>query len=111
VGAVFGFDRLRASARALSTADDFERRAVRQLIIELVDEQTAIARQVMASAGGEASGESVKAARAAVAAWGEARKPVVDRALATVAEIEQAGDAWSFPKLTLAHSALRELAA
>jgi glutamate dehydrogenase len=105
VGSTFGFDRLRGAATGLALTDEFERRAVRRLVVDLVDEQTALASAVIAAA------RPPETAEQAVAGWSEARKPAIERAKKTLAEIEQSGDAWSFAKLTLAHSALREVAA
>ena len=105
VGSSFGFDRLRGAAGALTLTDEFERRAVRRLIVDLVDQQTALTRTVMAASKPEDLPSK------AVAAWAETRKAPVDRAARTLAEIEASGDAWTFAKLTLVHSALREVAA
>ena len=78
---------------------------MRRLIVDLVDEQTELTRKVMAASLAEdPPGE-------AVAAWSESRRPCIERAGRTLAEIEQSGDPWSFAKLTLAHSGLREVAA
>ena len=105
VGSTFGVDRLRGAAAGLDLSDEFERRAVRRLIVDLVDEQTELTRKVMAASLAEdPPGE-------AVAAWSESRRPCIERAGRTLAEIEQSGDPWSFAKLTLAHSGLREVAA
>jgi glutamate dehydrogenase len=102
-GSTFGFDRLRGAAVKLALTDEFERRAVRRLIVDLVDEQTALTRAVMAAS------KPADPADKAVAAWSETRRLVIDRAARTLGEIEAAGEAWSFAKLTLAHSALREV--
>jgi len=104
-GAALGFDRLRGAAVALPTTDDFERRAVRQLLVSLVDEQTALTRQVAAGA----PTDTAEAAHAAVAAWSAPRQAAVERSLRMLSDIEETGG-WSFAKLTLAHAALREAA-
>jgi glutamate dehydrogenase len=103
-GARFGFDRLRGAASGLDLTDEFERRAVRRLIVDLVDQQTAVARAVMASARPKDDPD------AAVARWSETRKGAVDRAARTLGEIEQSGEPWTFAKLTLVHAGLREVA-
>ena len=107
VGDGFGFDRLRGAAVGLPMTDPFEARAIRQLVIELVDEQTALAGSVLKAA--KAPTDTAEAAAAAVAAWSEPRKAAADRVSAMLAEIEAAADGWSFAKLTLAHAALRAL--
>ncbi|HTK36112.1 MAG TPA: NAD-glutamate dehydrogenase [Caulobacteraceae bacterium] len=104
VGATFGFDRLRGAAVGLALTDEFERRAVRRLIIDLVDEQTALTRAVMGVS------KPSDPAEAGIVVWSESRRAAIERAARTVGEIEAAGDGWSFAKLTLAHSALREVA-
>ena len=103
-GAAFGYDRLRAAAAALPAADPFERAALRSLVAEMVGEQLALARAVIAHA--ETPTDSVTDAVKAIAAWAEPHKAALDRANATVAEVEAAGE-WSFAKLTLANTALK----
>ena len=48
VGDAFGFDRLRAAAASISSRDPYERQAVRELILDMVSEQTARVRTIMA---------------------------------------------------------------
>jgi glutamate dehydrogenase len=103
VGAVFGFDRLRGAAAALTAVDGYERRAARQLIVDMIGEQATIAKAVMAKAKDDADPTR------AIAAWAEPRKPAIDRAKAMLDEIEAGGEAWTFARLTLAHSAVREV--
>jgi glutamate dehydrogenase len=110
-GAVFGFDRLRHAAGRLPTSDDYERQAVRQLIEDLLAEQAAITRSIMASAPRDTGARSEEEARAAVMAWAPARQAQVDQAAALIADIEAAGDGWSFAKLTIVGAAMRQLAA
>ncbi|OYX36401.1 MAG: glutamate dehydrogenase [Caulobacterales bacterium 32-69-10] len=105
VGAVFGFDRLRGAAAGLTAVDGYERRAARQLIVDMVGEQAAIARAVMNKAKGDADPQQ------AIAAWSEPRRAAVERARAMLDEIESGGEAWTFARLALAHSAVREVAA
>jgi glutamate dehydrogenase len=108
-GSAFAFDRLRAAAAGFSVGDTFERTALRRLLEDLLAEQAALTREVMAH--GEAkAGEDADRAKGAVEAWAERRRDKAEAARRTVEEIEQAGGAWSFPKLTIANAALRELA-
>jgi glutamate dehydrogenase len=109
VAQAFGFDRLRGAAMSLPPGDPFEARAVRQLVIELVDEQTDVAAKVVRAAAGPPA--DAAAAAAAVAAWSEPRRAAVDRAARTLAEIEESPEPWSFAKLTIAHAALRAVGA
>ncbi|MGZ3345293.1 MAG: NAD-glutamate dehydrogenase [Caulobacteraceae bacterium] len=111
VGAVFGFDRLRAAAGGLMASDAYERQAVRQLIEDLLAEQAAISRSVMASAERDTGAASEQEATAAVMAWAPARQAQVDQTAALIADIEQLGDGWSFAKLTIVNAAMRQLAA
>ncbi|HEY4032156.1 MAG TPA: NAD-glutamate dehydrogenase [Caulobacteraceae bacterium] len=110
-GAVFGFDRLRAAAGGLLAGDPYERQAMRQLIEDLLAEQAAITRSIMASAERDTGAASEEEARAAVMAWAPARQLQVDQAAALIADIESLGDGWSFAKLTIVNAAMRQLAA
>jgi glutamate dehydrogenase len=110
-GAVFGFDRLRAAAGGLMASDPYERQAVRQLIEDLLAEQAAITRSIMASAERDTGAASEGEARAAVMAWAPARQAQVDQTAALIDDIETLGDSWSFAKLTIVNGAMRQLAA
>jgi glutamate dehydrogenase len=109
VGEAFGFDRLRAAAAGYSVGDSFERTALRRLIEDLLAEQASLSHAVIA--GGSARGAAeAPGARAAVEAWSAPRREQVAAAARTLAEIEASTGAWTFPKLTIANAALRELA-
>jgi glutamate dehydrogenase len=109
VGAAFAFDRLRSAASSLAPADHFERLAVRRLNEDLLSEQAALT-QAVGKVSSQGAGASPEAARRAIQEWVGARKPAVDQVQRTVEDIEQAGQGWSFAKLTIANAALRELA-
>jgi glutamate dehydrogenase len=109
VGAVFGFDRLRAAAGSLSSDDHYERLAVRRLIEDLMSQQAALSSAV-AAASPLTVGSNGKAAREAVQAYLAPRAQAFQQMRKTVDEIEQSGPGWSFAKLTIANAALRELA-
>jgi glutamate dehydrogenase len=109
-GAAFAFDRLRAAAAGFAVGDTFERTALRRLLEDLLAEQAALTREVMGFAGDAKAGEDPDRAREAVEAWAERRRDKAEAARRTVAEIDQAGGQWTFPKLTIANAALRELA-
>jgi glutamate dehydrogenase len=111
VGAVFGFDRLRAAAGMQSGGDYFDRLAIRRLIEDLMAEQSALARAV-AAASPLTVGANGKAARQAVQAFTSGpRASAFEQVKKTMDEIEQGGQGWNFAKLTIANAALRELAA
>ena len=110
VGKAFAFDRLRAAAGGFTAGDAFERTAVRRLVEDLLAEQAAVTRAVMAFAGSVQAGASEETANAAIAAWAALRREPSEAARKAVEEIEAAGGAWSFAKLTIANAALRELA-
>ncbi|RYE82232.1 MAG: hypothetical protein EOO75_20995, partial [Myxococcales bacterium] len=110
VGAAFDFDRLRAAAGSIPSADHFDRLAVRRLIEDLMNEQVVLTRAV-ARASKESVGASEAAAEAAVDAWIGPRQSVVEGVRASVDEIEQSGAGWTFAKLTIANSSIREIAA
>ena len=106
-GAAFGFNRLRAAAAGIKPADSFERAAVRTLVLDLIAQQVERAAAIAGLALGSEAGASPEKARAAIDAWSSPRKDAVRRGERMMAEIEGAGESWSFAKLTLAASALR----
>jgi glutamate dehydrogenase len=83
---------------------------VRRLVEDLLAEQAAVTRAVMAEAGDAAAGADAESADAAIAAWTAERRETSEAARKAVEEIEAAGGPWSFAKLTIANAALRELA-
>lgn len=110
VGAAFDFDRLRAGAGAVPSVDHFDRLAVRRLIEDLMVEQLTLTRAVAASSTVSAgSGEA--AAEAAVDAWVGPRLAIVEGLRTSVDEIVASGTGWTFAKLTIANSVIREIAA
>ena len=109
VGAAFDFDRLRAAAGAAPSADHFDRLAVRRLIEDLMAEQAVLTRAV-AKASPVSVGSSEKAAEKAVDAWIGPRLQTVEGVRASVDEIEASGAGWTFAKLTIANSVIREIA-
>ena len=110
-GAAFGFERVRLAASSLAGGDSFERRAVRRLVDDLMAEQAALARVIMTFAAGSQAGEDPARARAAVASWASLNALAALAARETLKDVEEAGGGWSFAKLTIANSALRELTA
>jgi len=109
VGAAFDFDRLRAGAGKVPSADHFDRLAVRRLIEDLMVEQATLTRAV-AKASETTVGASEATAEAAVDAWIGPRLALVEDARASVDEIEVSGLGWTFAKLTIANSVIREIA-
>ncbi|WP_297691431.1 NAD-glutamate dehydrogenase [Phenylobacterium sp.] len=109
-GAAFAFDRLRAAAAGYSVGDAFERTALRRLLEDLLAEQADLTRAIMEFAGSAQAGEDAARARDAVTSWAALRRDKAEAARRTVEEIDQAGGAWTFAKLTIANAALRELA-
>ncbi len=105
VGEAFGFDRLRAATGGLGGRDPYERQAVRELILEMVAEQTARVRAIMADARKGADPKD------AIAAWSTPRQSAVARARAVIDDIEAAGGGWSFAKLTIANAAVKAASA
>ncbi|MFN7127623.1 MAG: NAD-glutamate dehydrogenase [Brevundimonas sp.] len=109
VGAAFDFDRLRAAAGSIPSADHFDRLAVRRLIEDLMNEQATLTRAV-ARASDPSVGISEDAAEGAVDAWIGSKQAVVEGVRASVDEIEQSGSGWTFAKLTIANATIRDLA-
>ncbi len=106
VGAGFGYERLRAAAAGIAAADDYERSALRGLVVELIEQQVARTREIAGQSKAQ-TGADMTSAQAAVAGWSEGRQDAVDRALRTLESIEQTAGGWTFPKLTIANAALR----
>jgi len=75
-----------------------------ELILEMVAEQTARVRAIMADARKGADPKD------AIAAWSAPRQTAVARARAVIDDIEAAGG-WSFAKLTIANAALKAASA
>jgi glutamate dehydrogenase len=109
VGAAFDFDRLRAAAGAVPSADHFDRLAVRRLIEDLMAEQMTLTRAV-AKASNVSVGASEAAAEKAVDDWIGPRLATVEGVRASVDEIEASGSGWTFAKLTIANAVIREIA-
>jgi glutamate dehydrogenase len=107
VGAAFGSDRLRAASAGVQPQDSYERAALRGLIVDSLVEQAARTRTILNQAQGSDSGASAASAMAEVAAWSQSRQDVVDRAVRTLGEVEQAAGGWTFAKLTIANAAIR----
>ncbi len=107
IGAAFGFDRLRTAASSLAGGDQFERRAVRRLIEDLLTEQAALTGAMVEDTG--TAPATADALRRAVEAWtaGRAGGAAAQEALA---EVEAAEGGWTFAKLTIVAAALRQLA-
>ncbi|MFN3228508.1 MAG: NAD-glutamate dehydrogenase [Asticcacaulis sp.] len=109
VGNALEFDRMRAAVGSLYSQDHWERLAMRRLQEDLMSEQRTVAAAVLASAK-EAAGATEDTALRAVEGWSASRQAKIAEVKRTITEIEQSGPGWSFAKLTIANSALRELA-
>ncbi|QUD86867.1 NAD-glutamate dehydrogenase [Phenylobacterium montanum] len=108
-GASFGFERVRQAAASLPGRDSFERRAVRRLGEDLMAEQAALTRVIMAFSAGSQAGEDAARARSTVASWSSLNAQAAQAARDILKDVEEAPGGWSFAKLTIASSALREL--
>ena len=109
VGAAFDFDRLRAAAGAVPSADHFDRLAVRRMIEDLMNEQVVLTRAVARSTDASA-GATELSAEQAVDRWIGPRLKTVEGVRASVDEIEASGSGWTFAKLTIANAVIREIA-
>jgi glutamate dehydrogenase len=108
-GEAFAFDRLRAAVGGYTAGDQFERTAVRRLVEDLLSEQTALTRALMDFAASPQAAETDEVARDTLSSWTALHRDPVVQAKRVIEEIEGAGGAWSFAKLTIANAALREL--
>lgn len=94
-GERFGFDRLRAGAGELYSADPWDRMAIRRLIEDIYAEQKSVVAAVRRDGQG-------------LEAWAEAQAAQVAPLQSLLAEIEGSGAGWSFAKLSIVNAALRQ---
>ncbi|MFM2128517.1 MAG: hypothetical protein RL477_63, partial [Pseudomonadota bacterium] len=99
IGARFGFDWLRASARRVETQNAWARQAVQSTIDELYSLQQDLVAHVIDAAGG------ARAVDAIVEVWADARKALVARTEQTLADMQAAGSA----DIAMLSVALRQL--
>ena len=78
-------------------------------IEDFLTEQAAVTEAVAKSAT-PGAGASPASAADAIRAWAGTRTAAIDGARRTSDEIEQSGSGWTFAKLTIINSALRDLA-
>ncbi len=110
-GAAFAFDRLRAAAAGFLAGDIYQRQAARQIVEGLLRDQALLTAAIIGLAKTDSGLDTVEAAQAAVDSWiAQAASPARD-VLRLVNEMQATGEGWTFPKLTIANNALRELAA
>ncbi len=116
-GARFRFDELRSVGGELSSSLHWDRLAVRRLIEDLYGEQQSLVEIAMKMAEEETRGSPASAFAEADKSWADAavdrfvtrNEFEVDRADEAVREVSESG-AWALAKLTIASTALRELA-
>ena len=108
VGAAFGFDAIRDAAGELHAGDDFDRLALRRLVEDTYQEQSALTRAMLKDARQVRTAED---AQTLVADWTQTHAGPAAAARATLQQVEAAGDGWTFAKLTIINAALRELTA
>ncbi|MEL6978801.1 MAG: NAD-glutamate dehydrogenase domain-containing protein, partial [Pseudomonadota bacterium] len=100
VGARFGLDWLRISARGIKPRNDWERLAIGRLITDLRDQQSSIAAAALKAGGFGACGGPC------IAAWEEAHARPVAQADRVLAELRRDGSL-SVAKLTVAAAQMR----
>jgi len=117
VGEAIGFDDLRAASGQAASPDHWDRVATRRMIEDFMDEQASVTRAVMAFAqsadGRIASGMEAPDAEwtaMTIDAWLTLNAAEVDRTRTAIAELAASGP-WSFAKLSIANTQLREFAA
>jgi glutamate dehydrogenase len=117
LGEAVGFDELRAAAGLTASPDHWDRVATRRIIEDLMSEQSAVAQAVCRFAarasGSLASGVTAPTpawADEAVSGWLARHRSEADRAAQTLAELRASGN-WSFAKLAIANTQLKEFAA
>jgi NAD-specific glutamate dehydrogenase len=108
VGAAFGFDAIRDAAGELHVGDDFDRLALRRLVEDTYQEQSALTRAMLKDARQVRTAED---ARTLIDDWSQAHAGPAAAVRATLQQVEAANDGWTFAKLTIVNAALRELTA
>ncbi|MDC7676772.1 NAD-glutamate dehydrogenase [Asticcacaulis machinosus] len=105
-GERFGFDRLRAGANELFSADPWDRMALRRLTEDLLAEHKSVVAAVLSGV------TNLTDPAGQLSDWAEANKALSDPARQVIEDIEQstqgAEASWTFAKLTIVNAVLRE---
>jgi glutamate dehydrogenase len=117
LGAAIGFDELRFAAGQAVTPDHWDRVATRRLIEDFMGEQAILATSLCAFAtdagGGLAEGLSAPTAAwadALIAAWSTRHEADVDATARALNDLKTSSGGWTFAKLAIANTQLKELA-
>ncbi len=110
LGTSIGFDDVRSAASQSKAPDHWDRVATQRLIEEFISEQGALA----ASACDHAKaiglvGTDAKWAKAAIESWSLLNKMSLERTKQAIGELKASPGGWSFAKLAIANTQLKEL--
>ena len=110
LGAAVGFDEIRAAAGQTSTPDHWDRVATRRLIEEFMGEQAGLTGTVCDHAQklGQA-GTNAAWAKAVVESWSKLNEAELRRTSSALGELRASQGGWSFAKLAIANTQLKEL--
>jgi glutamate dehydrogenase len=106
VGTLLGLDRLRLLAARITSAEHWDRLAIRRLVDDLFAAQRALSQSLLKDLPKDAKRD---AAAKAVADWAQAHGEILDRTREFLAALEVSGEL-SIAKLTLAGSQIHKLA-
>jgi glutamate dehydrogenase len=110
LGAAVGFDEIRAAAGQTATPDHWDRVATRRLIEEFMGEQAGLTGTVCDHAHklGQA-GTNAAWAKAVVESWAKLNEAELRRTSSALGELRASQGGWSFAKLAIANTQLKEL--
>jgi glutamate dehydrogenase len=111
LGASTGLDEVRAAATMTTPPDHWDRVATRRLVEEFMSEQGALAASACNHSMAKGlSGSDAKWAKAVVDSWSALNKGELDRTRQAIGELKTSLGGWSFAKLAIANTQLKELA-
>jgi glutamate dehydrogenase len=111
IGAFVGLDEVKAAASQISTADHWDRVATGRLMEEFMSQQSALTASACQHAKANGlSGNDAKWVKTVVESWSVLNKAELARTRLAVSELKASQGGWSFAKLAIANTQLKELA-
>jgi glutamate dehydrogenase len=109
MGALVGFDRMRALSAQVAAADHWDRLALRRIVDDLYAAQRTLTSESLAQAGESLAHRDRAKGAAAVRAWSIGRRDDIARTHAFLEELERGGPP-TIAKLTLVNSQVQKIA-
>ena len=112
IGAAVGLDDVRSAAQASVTSDHWDRVAMRHLVEEFMSEQSVLTASACDHGKEKAhQGSDAKWAKGVIEGWSVLNKANIDLTLAAINNLKMSPGGWSFAKLAMANTQLKDLAA